>query len=296
MLDLHYLHLFYEVAKEKNFSVAARNLSVNQSAVSIQIKKFENNLNTKLFNRTNTKKIELTYAGEILFKTAEEVFQKVLRVEKEVEKIIISKKTRIIIGATHIIGEPLLPKILKDFSSKFPEFEYKVFIQERDILLEWLKNGKIDILLLGDFYVNDKTFLTIPINNYPFVLVCSESLETPEAIAQTPLINRDDSFMLEKNIDHLENIYKIKIENRIVINGSVEMVKNMVLEKMGCAILPLYCVYEEVLNKKLHTLVSFEDFKNGYQAVVVKEQFEKEEIKTFVQFIKDFKIEKETSN
>ena len=49
MLDLHYLRIFYEVAKEKSFSNAAKNLFINQSAVSIQIKKFEDILGSKLF-------------------------------------------------------------------------------------------------------------------------------------------------------------------------------------------------------------------------------------------------------
>ena len=40
-MDLHYLKIFYEVAKEKSFTKAASKLYINQSAVSIQVKKFE---------------------------------------------------------------------------------------------------------------------------------------------------------------------------------------------------------------------------------------------------------------
>lgn len=54
-LDLHYLKIFYEVAKEKSFTKAASKLYINQSAVSIQVKKFEEILNAKLFDRSSKK-------------------------------------------------------------------------------------------------------------------------------------------------------------------------------------------------------------------------------------------------
>ncbi|MGL5901830.1 MAG: LysR family transcriptional regulator, partial [Cetobacterium sp.] len=75
-MDLHYLRIFYEVGKEKSFTKAANKLYINQSAVSIQVKKFEEILNSKLFDRSS-KKIRLTYTGEALFKMAEEIFEKV---------------------------------------------------------------------------------------------------------------------------------------------------------------------------------------------------------------------------
>ena len=47
ILDLHYLEIFYEVAKAKSFTKAADKLFINQSAVSIQVKKFEDILKIK---------------------------------------------------------------------------------------------------------------------------------------------------------------------------------------------------------------------------------------------------------
>ena len=86
-MDLHYLKIFYEVAKEKSFTKAASKLYINQSAVSIQVKKFEEILNAKLFDRSS-KKIKLTYTGEALYKMAEDIFDKVKRAEKEISRII----------------------------------------------------------------------------------------------------------------------------------------------------------------------------------------------------------------
>ena len=54
-MDLHYLEIFYEVAKAKSFTKAAEKLFINQSAVSIQVKKFEDILKVKLFDRSSKK-------------------------------------------------------------------------------------------------------------------------------------------------------------------------------------------------------------------------------------------------
>ena len=114
-MDLHYLEIFYEVAKAKSFTKAASELYINQSAVSIQVKKFEEILNTKLFDRSS-KKIKLTYTGEALYKMAEEIFDKVKRAEKEISKIIDLDRARLSIGASPVIAEPLLPRLMKGFS------------------------------------------------------------------------------------------------------------------------------------------------------------------------------------
>ena len=80
-MDLHYLRIFYEVAKEKSFTKAANKLYINQSAVSIQVKKFEEILNSKLFDRSS-KKIKLTYTGEALIKWQKKFLKKLRELKK----------------------------------------------------------------------------------------------------------------------------------------------------------------------------------------------------------------------
>ena len=66
-MDLHYLEIFYEVAKAKSFTKAAEKLFINQSAVSIQVKKFEDILKVKLFDRSS-KKLSLLIQGKLCIK------------------------------------------------------------------------------------------------------------------------------------------------------------------------------------------------------------------------------------
>lgn len=288
-MDLHYLKIFYEVAKEKSFTKASRNLFINQSAVSIQIKRFEELINAKLFDRS-TKKIKLTYSGEVLYKIAEDIFNKINRAEKEIEKIVLYEKGKIVIGATHIIGEPLLPKILTEFRQKYPEIDFEVYIQERDTLLERLIEGKVDIVLMGDFYINDKNMEVIPINEYPFVLINNKPVTDFKDFEKMNFVSRNDSLLLEKKIDALEKNHKISITKRITVNGSVETVKKMVMEGIGFAILPYYCVYEEIESGEIKMIADFKGIKDGYQAVIIQDKKSNDEINKFIKLLKENKL------
>src|SRR5690625_7482036 len=66
------LKTFIAVSEKKSFSEAAKILYVTQPTITAQIKALEEELNTKLFERT-TKKVEMTQSAAILFKYAKEI-------------------------------------------------------------------------------------------------------------------------------------------------------------------------------------------------------------------------------
>lgn len=287
-MDLHYLKIFYEVATEGSFTKAANKLYINQSAVSIQVKKFEELLNTKLFDRSS-KKIKLTYSGEVLFKIAEEIFQKVKRAEKEIERIVLFDKAKIIIGSTHLVGEHMLPRIAKEFAKNYPEIEFDLLIKGRDPLIKDLKEGKVDVALMGTYYIKDKDLEVLDVAMYPFVIINNESVQDPAELAEKKLIMRDDSPLTKKCIASFEQQYDVALDNRIMVQGSIETMKNLVKEGFGYTILPYYCVYPEIESGDFHVIEEF-DNNDGYQIVITKDKAENQEVIKFVKQLKSFRI------
>lgn len=164
-VDLHYLEIFYEVAKSGSFTRAAEKLFINQSAVSIQIKKFESVLGSKLFDR-RTKKVKLTYTGEALYKMAEEIFEKIKRSEKEITKIIQMNKSKISIGASPIIAEPLLPELIKKFTEEHSEIEYDITVSNKNHLVKLLKEGEVDVILIDEEHIKDNELDIIELKKF----------------------------------------------------------------------------------------------------------------------------------
>ncbi|WP_297595976.1 LysR family transcriptional regulator [uncultured Cetobacterium sp.] len=288
-MDLHYLRIFYEVAKEKSFTKAANKLYINQSAVSIQVKKFEEILNSKLFDRSS-KKIKLTYTGEALFKMAEEIFEKVKRAEKEMERIINLDKAKISIGATSVIGEPLLPLLMKDFISIHDEIEYDITISTKQWLLKLLKEGELDILLIDEEHITDPNLEVITVGSVPYILVGIKNSLKLEAVAKEPLISRKNIYNNDKAISHLEDKNHICFNTKIPVLGNLGVIKGMVKEGMGNVILPYYAVYKEIQSEEFKVIRTIDEVTDSYQIVITKDKKNLAHIIKFINFVKNFKL------
>ena len=72
-LNLHQLYIFHTVATCHSFSKAAKNLSISQPAVSIQIRQLETCLRTNLFQRM-PRGVALTDTGSAMFEYTKRIF------------------------------------------------------------------------------------------------------------------------------------------------------------------------------------------------------------------------------
>jgi len=222
----------YEVAEAESCAKAGDKLYINQSAVSIQIKKFEDILKIKLFDRSS-KKIKLTYVGETLYKMAEDIFEKVKRAEKEITRVIEVDRARISIGASSIIAEPLLPSLMKDFSSTYEEIEYNVTISNKEHLLKLLKEGELDVIIIDSEHIVDSNLEIISIEKVPYVLISSKTYPNMEDIEKDPIITRNTIQNNNKAIELIEDKYGINFNTKINVVGNLEVIKGMVREGIG---------------------------------------------------------------
>ena len=292
-LDLHYLEIFYEVAKAKSFTKAAEKLYINQSAVSIQVKKFEDILKVKLFDRSS-KKIKLTYIGETLYKMAEDIFEKVKRAEKEIARVIEIDRARIAVGASSIIAEPLLPTLMKDFSATHQEIEYNLTISNKNHLLKLLKEGELDIIIIDSEHITDPNLEIISIEKGPYVFVSSKQYANIEEAETAPLITRSTIPNNTKAIEVIEDKYGINFDTKIDVSGNLEVIKGMVREGIGNVILPYYAVSKEIKKGEFKVISKIDEVKDGYEIIITKDKKDLSQINKFIAIIKNHKIAMES--
>ena len=289
-MDLHYLKIFYEVAKEKSFTKAASKLYINQSAVSIQVKKFEEILNAKLFDRSS-KKIKLTYTGEALYKMAENIFKMGTRSQQGISININLDRARISIGATSVIGEPLIPRLMKGFSKAHEEIEYDVTIADKAWLLKLLKEGDLDILIIDEEHITDSNLEVLTIEKMPYVLVSKKEYHSMESVSKDPLITRKTIPNNNEAIAVIEDKYRISFDTKISVLGNLEVIKGMVREEIGNVILPYYAVHKEIERGEFKIIYKVNEVKDGYQVVITKDKKSLIQIIKFINFIQDYKIQ-----
>lgn len=287
-MEIHHLKIFYETCNEKSFTKAAKKLFISQSAVSIQIKKLETTLGVTLIER-DSKNFKLTFAGKELYRLAQQVFNRISRMENEMFKIIKENKTKIVIGATHNIGEPVLPKIVSEYSKRNKEVEFEIYIKNSSSLIKYIKDGVIDVALMEEEIFDEREIKMLQTDVYPFVVVAPPNITDLEVIKEMSILKKDSPLAL-KYIEKFEEIIDHVFENKLIVNGSNETTKNLVMNGMGISVLPYYCVYEEIRDNKLSLVHEFDISEDKFQIALLKENESKPWISKFLEFIKEFNI------
>ena len=146
-MEIRVLEYFLMVAREENITKAAQQLHLTQPTLSRQLMQLEDELQTTLFIR-GKRKIELTEAGRLLRRRAEEIVSMVNKTQQEVmanEEI----SGQIMIG-TGIFdaSQHLLPKIIEEFHHSYPEVQFDIYTGNADLIKERLDNGLVDIGIL----------------------------------------------------------------------------------------------------------------------------------------------------
>ena len=109
--------IFLAVAECKSISKAAAQLYISQPAVSITVKKLEENLNTTLFFR-KSKGVELTEKGSQLYENTKKAFQILLDTEEHLKR---SQNTGYLrIAASNVLCKHFLMPYLKEFTGHYP--------------------------------------------------------------------------------------------------------------------------------------------------------------------------------
>jgi DNA-binding transcriptional LysR family regulator len=256
-MDYNKLKYFVEVAEKKSISKAAKVLKRTQSAISQQVRKLEEELQTKLFERIG-KQIVLTPEGQEIFELAKE---KLGDLDKQLDWVI-SKgqnlKGRIHVGylQDHATPFPLF-ELLVNFRKRYPQIDFEVSYDINSNIEEKLLDNKYDIGFLLQFEKRE-LFETIQVSTAAhFVVTSKEYLEkngpfqTIDKVLDADLIDFDLNFFafkawVRKNFENKlpELIHRtpdLIVPNHIAAQAIVE-------GGHGIAILPEYLI-EDSLRK-----------------------------------------------
>jgi len=141
------LRVYEAVARHLNFTRAAEELHLTQPTVSMQIKELTSAVGMPLFEQVG-KKTFLTQAGLELQTSVREVFDAWERFEMTVDNLrgLSRGRLRVAIVST---AKYFVPRLLGEFSRKYPEVEVALEEANRDRIIERLKANLDDIYIMG---------------------------------------------------------------------------------------------------------------------------------------------------
>ena len=172
-MTLTELKYIVAVAREKHFGKGADACHVSQPTLSVAIKKLEEELQVKLFER-NANEITVTPLGEEIIRQA----QSVLEQADQIKDIAKRGKDPLVgslrLGVIYTIGPYLLPDLVRQTIAKLPQMP--LMLQENFTvkLLEELRNGEIDCAILAEPFP-DTNLAIAPLYDEPFMAAVPSS-------------------------------------------------------------------------------------------------------------------------
>lgn len=165
-MDIRQLKYFIAVAEERNISRAAARLHISQPPLTRHIQSLEEELDVKLFTRTNWG-VELTQAGEALLSHARNIKSHVELATEQARRAGKGLVGRIDIGIFGSAMLNIIPRILNQFVESHPDVHIVLHSAPKGRQIEALHQGRI--LVAFDRYLPESSELTVE-------LVCREAI------------------------------------------------------------------------------------------------------------------------
>ena len=209
------------IAEKKSISKAAEKLYIAQPSLSQALQKIEEKIGTPLFLR-NANGMELTYAGEMYYKTATEILNIYNDFTNEVTYVNDLKKGRLTFGITNFMGTYLLPILLPKFKEKFPNIEVYIKEENSTNLEKQINDGTIDFALMHKHpLIDEKSIKYDNLYTDPFVIAtpCNHALskyKKNDTKFRYPRI--DLNLFMDENFIFLDKNKRIRQVTDIILN------------------------------------------------------------------------------
>lgn len=159
-VTLRQLRAFVALVKTRNFTAAAKHMHVTQSALSALVRELENEVGSRLFDRT-TRSVEATAAGVELLPTAQRVLRDLEDGLTGLRDLSLKNKGRVTVAVTPLLAASLIPSLCAALCRRFPDL--RVIVRDRLACenIDSVRSGEAD-LAIGNFGpLNDDIALTL---------------------------------------------------------------------------------------------------------------------------------------
>ncbi|CCQ72384.1 LysR family transcriptional regulator [Magnetospira sp. QH-2] len=189
-MDWDKLRVFHAVAEAGSFTHAGEALNLSQSAVSRQISALEESLDVHLFHR-HARGLILTEQGELLYKTAHDVFAKLAMTEARLSESKERPQGPLTVTTTVAFGSTWLTPRLKEFLEAYPEIDLTVILTDQDLDLS-MREADVAIRMLPprqpDLIQRHLINLPIEIYAHPDYLEAHGTPQTPADLDNHALV------------------------------------------------------------------------------------------------------------
>lgn len=239
--------IFLAVAECKSISKAAAQLYISQPAVSITVKKLEENLNTTLFFR-KSKGVELTENGRKLYESTKRAFQILVDTEERLKH---SQSTGYLrIAASNVLCKHFLMPYLKEFTGRYPNTDLSITCTSSSAASSMVEQGSIDLALVAK-PENPGTAVYHSLGVIEYIFVCTPAYRDKLNCGNDQIFEQGNIMLLDQDNVSRRHLNSYYAQNKITPLHILEVNEmDLLIEfaKMGIGV---SCVVKQFVEQEL---------------------------------------------
>lgn len=266
----------------RHYVNAAKHCFISQPNLTMQIKKLEEEIGVRIFDR-NKKPLEPTTVGAEIISRARKIIRESRQLQDFVSYEKESTEGEFTIGIIPTLAPYLLPKFLPKFIQENPKAFLKIRELQTNQIISELEDGKIDLGILVT-PLNESHLREIPLFYEPFLLYLpknhrflEEKLMLAEDLDPSEVLVLDEGHCFREQT--LSICKRSKSDSSIGFDyqsGSIEALKNLVKNGVGYTLVPELSVHDEMDSEYIRRFTNPEPVREV--SIVVHNSFIKESL------------------
>lgn len=258
-MEFQQLEMFAAVVEEGSVRKAADRVFRTAPAVSIALKKLEEEIGAALLRRTDRNHQELTASGQLLYSYSTRILSLRREAVAGLQALTKCQTGTVRIGANESTSLYLLPKLIHAFQEAHPGSTLEATSDNSDVIITALKQGRIDLAVVASANADDSLQRHLIMRDEIVLIVTPDHHLTKlprvsvKDLAQEVLIAENAKSSLHDEVSRAFNNNGTELNVRVA-NVSIEGIKRMVSEGVGIGFVPLMCVQEEKARGELVTI------------------------------------------
>ncbi len=257
-MEMSQIEFFLKVIEEGSFSKAADSVGRTQPAVSIAVRRLEEEVGAPLFDRSQ-KTPTLTEAGEIIHDYAQRILALRDQARESVAELRTLKRGRVRVGANESTSLYLLPQIILAYRESHPAVKVEIYRQVSERLPREVLERNVDFAVLAFEPVDrDLESFCVLKDELALILNPEHPLARRESVRVADL-GRESFLAHNVRTASRNKVIEVFAEHHTPLNitlelATVETIKRFVQLNIGLAFVPRMCVQEELERGTLATV------------------------------------------
>jgi DNA-binding transcriptional LysR family regulator len=239
-MTLRQLEVFAAIARERNFSLAARKIHLSQPTLSEHVRELERELGTLLFSRRG-RTVTLTDAGRVFEPYASRIVATVGDARQAVLEVDGLARGSLLIGASTTPGVYVLPAIIAAFRERYPGIEVRLRIGNSRMIEDGVRANAFDLGVVGGHGLGpgeeclaaglvDELLLIVP-PDHPWA---RRRVVEPARLASQPLLTREEGSATRDVAERALQRANVRFKNAMELDHP-EAIKQAVMAGLGVA-------------------------------------------------------------